>query len=175
MRARRAYLKSQRRCIDCMTRDAFTEMGRARCAECGERHNASVRRASARRSPEQNRERQRRFVARRLGAGLCVLCGKSLDKGKRLCSRCAAKQNRRAVERRRERGGLDRRSEGVCYLCVRPETVPGKRVCAQCYEKLLESQKRAAARSRAEHPWREANRRDLYRRIPRPERATAEE
>lgn len=165
-RERRAYLKNLGRCTECRGQDAYTLNGRSRCAECNARHNERQKQERERRTPEQcERERQRKkdWRRKRLNAGLCVRCGRKVDRKGSLCTRCLVRINGYAREHYREHHiGPRRGDEGVCFVCLKPEVVPGLKVCTACHEQLRVAAEKGRQNQNQNHPWRALNRVDVY-------------
>lgn len=133
-----AYLKEQHRCIKCQKQDAYTLAGRARCFECEEKHKEAVQRCN---TPEKRAEREKRTRDNRRNSGACTACGKMMPVGDdhMTCQSCRAR-NRIKLERYRRRRGavsLQERSSGdMCFNCLSPDVIPGKKVCKSCAERL---------------------------------------
>ena len=119
-----------------------------------------------------DRERQRRLVAARRAAGLCVRCGRApAGKDGGTCESCRQKRRiaeRARAERRREAGSKrvrspegrkaeyrrardraeDRLARGLCGKCGLAPNEPDRRLCAACGERARQRDRARYARAR---------------------------
>lgn len=156
-RARREYLISRKRCVQCAGQDAYTLNGRRLCAECTAKSYA-CNKAYREAHRDLLRKRYRDIRAKRKAAGLCISCGRANDRdGRAECSFCAEKRRRKRIQR--VGTAFPRGSDGLCWQCHHQEAEPDKKLCADCYQRLAERNRRmsAAVHSapgyREAHPW----------------------
>lgn len=154
-----AWLRERKLCVRCKTQDAFTLAGRCYCAECAEIDAQRPRNKQAR------AERKKQKDAERKEKGLCIQCGKPLDRDGVYCRRCVFRINRKRVLKRIDSGiNWPRGDNGYCYTCNKRPHLPGKSVCQICYDQELENLshtyggKGAAATRPESHPFRKAER-----------------
>lgn len=140
MRERRAWLKSLHLCSECGQEDAFTMNGRALCADCAEKNNASCRK-------NYDAEKKRIYYKRRreqcVNDGICTRCKtRKSAEGRKSCPICAARY-RAAWNKKQDIGGRIRRGErfkyGLCYKCggkldgqIKTDG-SASRLCSSCY------------------------------------------
>lgn len=153
-RERIAYLRERNRCVSCTKQDAFTLIGKPRCAECAEKHAEMMRLYRQRKRIEVNQRKKEQYKERS-EAGKCVKCGRKIDReGKKTCSWCAVKQ--REVDGKRVMN-KDRGRNGMCWTCNKEPHEPGEKLCKACHEKMsmvaIENQKYI---NREEHIWRKS-------------------
>lgn len=162
----RAMLKKNHLCHDCKQQDAYTLAGRTYCYDCAEKQRLAKQKA---RQDPAKRERmlaqKREQVARYRAENKCVVCGKRLHRGERVCGICAELQ-RRAV--RKSRNSAPRLPGVRCWQCNKAPCMEGKKLCAECYEKKVEvaceNLKKAQTKN---HPWRKSNQNSVWRNSPR--------
>lgn len=155
----REFWKARERCVECHCRDAFTMAGRALCAVCAEKSRALARKRYEA-TPEKYQERDRRYYDARKAARLCVKCGKPVepDNPRVRCLKCTRKlsaEDRSRNERNRPpEQNWPRGDNGICYICNRRPTLPGRNCCGECYPWLRDNMLAAkAVQNLAAHPW----------------------
>lgn len=131
----RAKRKKAHVCTQCGKEDAYTMMGRSRCADCAEVARKSCEKA--RQDPVKYRKildcnLNKKY--RRKEAGLCPRCGKPTNNGRVHCEECLKKERMRY---KRNKEYVERGEYGKCYICNKREAIPGKRLCEECYERNL--------------------------------------
>lgn len=139
-----AMLKSHHLCTRCKTQDAYTLAGRAVCADCAEKmaEKARERRKTNKRYLELAKQRKRE----RIENGFCPICGKPSDPAGdyKMCAVCRAKYAKQD-EKYRDKVKPDRVRRnaeiGVCMKCCAAPVIPGRKVCADCYTKLVDGLK----------------------------------
>lgn len=138
-------------CTMCGKEDAFTMIGRSRCAECAERQNQNHRK-------NRNREWFLSRYSERKAKGLCVDCGKPAMEGH---VRCAyhydrvSRSTKKWLKHKLESDGVNspRGGNGFCYRCNKQKALPGMKVCQSCYYGLEELRARKKAGHDRNHPW----------------------
>lgn len=134
---RKKWLYEHKMCIDCKSQDAFTLMGKKRCADC-------IEKARKRRS---GREVHRDYW---LEMGLCMVCGNPNDNGEKCCQKCHERfvsMSREAHKFHGQGRNTDHdsnpkmpRSEwvknGFCYICG-DKKQDGIKVCENCHQRLI--------------------------------------
>ena len=124
-------LKTWHFCLDCRQQDAWTFGGHSYCYECSEKRRI---RAREWRKTHKDTKRVDRYNKHK-AEYKCVYCGKELsflDTGV-ACFRCTSKrENKRRSKYEYKRVG------GMCYQCCNAEPLPGKKLCANCYDKNME-------------------------------------
>lgn len=144
-------------CTRCGKIDAYTMGGRSACAECAAVGRANKRLHDA--IPEERQkhyESHRKYQQERREQGLCPTCGRPATPGYSTCPYCRAKHRNYM---RQYRNSFQRGQNGICWLCNKTEAVPGRRVCQDCYEKILVAQEKAVAKVAEmkaggwRHPW----------------------
>ena len=137
LKDRKKWLHEHKLCIDCKTKDAFTLVGKMRCAECAEK--ARIRRSG--------REIPRNQL---IEMGLCFRCGNPNNNGQKVCDNCYehfVKMSREAHKFHGEGRNTDHdrnpkmpRSEwaknGFCYICGE-KAQDGLKVCESCHQRLI--------------------------------------
>lgn len=123
-------------CVSCKKQDAYTLAGRAYCFECNEEKNAKARKRRAENREkyiQKDRERYRSLKEQ----GVCMQCGKPLDRDGVFCKRCNMRRNRRYAKASREEKKINwpRGSNGICWQCNKEPVLNGKRLCKACYDK----------------------------------------
>lgn len=135
------YRKARHKCTVCGTKDAYTEMGRARCGSCAEKHLEAQKKYEKNESEcqiERRNERRREKYAERLAAGVCTRCGKRPQwEGRTVCKNCNARRNRISKKHREKNGVISRDKAAelnLCFRCLKDERVEGYQLCRECYE-----------------------------------------
>lgn len=133
------YLKSIHRCIKCHTRDEHTLSGRTLCAKCAK---AACEYAKKRYTKDEAFRRRKyelhmKYYNERKAKHLCVRCGKETDHRHVYCDECREKDKARRSKKTGER------DPNMCSTCNKAPHLPGYKVCASCYEQILEHQKKA--------------------------------
>lgn len=137
LKERKRQLHKYKLCIDCKCQDAFTLIGKMRCAECADK--ARIRRTG------QEIPRQQRVEM-----GLCFRCGNPNNNGQSICDNChkhfvqmsreAHKFHGEGRKTDHDRNPKMPRSEwvknGFCYLCGEKKQV-GIKVCEDCHSRLI--------------------------------------
>lgn len=137
LKERKRWLHEHKLCIDCKSQDAFTLVGKMRCAECTEK--ARIRR-SKKKIPKKD------YVE----MGLCACCGNTKNNEKNVCDKCHQRffdMSRKARAHHGEGRKTDHdrnpqmpRSEwvknGFCYLCGEKKQY-GIKVCEDCRKRLI--------------------------------------
>jgi hypothetical protein len=128
------WYKEHHICTQCLKETAMP--GRTLCYECAEK---SIERGLAYRTKnrESIRAKSRADYIKRKEKGLCR-CGRPAREGKSLCAICAAKDNKRHIERRHSAGktmplGL-RKELHICLRCEKT-AVEGYCYCAEHLQK----------------------------------------
>ena len=138
-------------CTQCGREDAFTMAGRAKCAECAEKHR--LHQAARLADPVKKKAAADRVKAKkeeRAAAGLCTDCGRPTEPPYRWCPTCRAKGRARHHEAYVfTYRGLD----GTCYMCNKAPAEKGKRLCRECADKCRANLVQAN-RDNADHTWR---------------------
>lgn len=80
------------------------------------------------------KEAQKRYIQKRKNNGLCVLCGKPLDRKGSLCNKCA---KRKAEENRKTREFY--KKNGLCPRCGKNKLFGDEKECLECKEKAYEA------------------------------------
>lgn len=154
-----AWMRQRQVCVRCQTQDAFTLAGKCLCADCAEKESQRSRDKAARTARKTAKDNERK------AAGLCVQCGKTLDRDGIYCRRCVFIKNRNQRRKRIEDGiNWPRGDNGYCYQCNKELRLPGRGVCQKCYDQQLgrlshvyNGQGPAAPRP-DDHPFRQAAR-----------------
>lgn len=138
------YRKALHRCTVCGTRDAYTEMGRARCGSCAEKHLEAQKKHEKVESEEvidRRNKRRRQKYAERIAAGVCTICGKRPQwNGRTVCEICNARRNRIAQKHREKNGSIPREKASalnLCCRCLKAERVEGYQLCRDCLDTWL--------------------------------------
>lgn len=154
MREFREYRKWRHLCVDCGTQDAYTMVGRTRCADCAEKHNAGSRKSWAESSEvrEKKAAAKKAFLAYRRENRLCTVCGDQLPPPPYsfvTCPSCRAENRRRLEEKRREKGVIPAALYplwSLCTICGQPRmegtTAWGGepiKLCQRCYENTVKA------------------------------------
>lgn len=127
-----AFYKGLGICTHCKKEKA--EDGRTLCLAC----KMQNREYKKKYNPEKTRERDRKNREYRKENGLCVNCGARPQQHGLICNKCHST----ILRRQARKPGIpryERVSLGLCYICGKNELVKGKKLCASCYEKRLES------------------------------------
>ena len=138
-------------CTMCGKEDAYTMIGKARCAECAERNNESHRKSQRHREWFRDRYRERKEN------GLCVDCGKPALEGHVRCAYHSGRRNKSTKEwlkRKQEKEGVNfpRGGNGFCYRCNKEKALPGLKVCRSCYSGLEDLRARKKPGHVENHP-----------------------
>lgn len=134
-------------CISCG--EPLDDKRYAKCAACRYINNMYQKKPMTEQQIEASRESNRARYLRLKQMGLCVRCGyRPAIEGKTMCAYCEARRNNGSEQRRRAAGEMpaDMRWDGHrCGQCLSTEVLPGKKLCAKCYEMKLRCIKRAMA------------------------------
>ena len=137
------YLKKQHRCVNCTKQDAYTLAGRARCYECSEKNRNGANKYRNKNKDEVNKKRQKKYASLR-AEHICLRCRKPLsleDYGKHIyCSVCRGKAREYKKSKRIEKGYATqeyRVSGYVCYICCKNPPMEGRKVCKDCYDRIM--------------------------------------
>lgn len=153
-------LKEHHYCVSCRKQDAFTLAGRAHCAECNERANENSRKVLRNpRKMEHRLNQSHKWREKMISERRCVECGRKLPFGwdKRRCPNCNAAMNQKAMYKRRAAGRVSRSdaiSAGLCFLCCKEPSLPEKKMCQTCYNKVIRGLEKARQARGKDHPWR---------------------
>ena len=173
MRETRKWRMERGCCAECGAQDAFTLVGKYRCAECDEKHNGYKRDRAA-----DNEKLKRRREYRRENR-LCTQCGKALSAKYQylMCDSCRARDREKQEARRREKGILSRflyRELGLCMKCGAPRMDGLKawggdeiQLCERCYDNVLKAGKAGRDRALEKHGSTWGNYQDEYERLIR--------
>lgn len=133
------YLKIRGICVACGKNPA--DEGYTTCLVC----RMDIRERGETHKTESKYRHQQWLKRRRdiqYAFGVCVMCGKrDAEDGKSICEYCRKRAAIRSEKKRRENGIFARDSytkDGECYFCRNP-SLPGKKVCAEHYEKCCKS------------------------------------
>lgn len=140
LKERREWLHEHHFCVDCKKQDAFTMMGKWRCAECYEK--AQLRR----------RKLSRVKKADRTELGLCLRCGKPNTTNMEICAECHEHFFAMSAKAHQGQGKPQKKTDhssnppyprkewierGFCFLCGDPQE-KGYKVCANCRQRLIQ-------------------------------------
>lgn len=135
----REYLKRVHRCRDCGRIDAYTLVGKTRCAVCVQK---STERKRVLRDKEMEKEKQREIREKRKAEHKCVYCGKGLAEGYKYatCQKCRSKQAeyQRHYRANKFNSNFPRGANDICYQCNKKTVILGKKLCQECYNKKME-------------------------------------
>ena len=137
LKERREWLHSHHLCVDCKQEDAYTMVGKYRCAECSEK--ARIRK-TGQVVPKQFRGE----------LGLCVNCGGVPVDGLKVCEDCRRHMKEMSRISHKDHGPardtdhsknpkLPRSqwvASGFCYLCGE-KADRGVKVCKECRSRLI--------------------------------------
>lgn len=125
------------RCVSCGKQDAFTMIGKVRCAECSDK-DAELKRKLNEGPAHKEKERLKRIERneQRQANGLCIQCGRKAGGGYKYCPRCRAKDRNR--KRRQRQGKSFARGTILCWQCNKEIPILGHKLCQSCYEKKSE-------------------------------------
>lgn len=71
---------------------------------------------------------------------ICTYCKhEKAVPGKTKCKKCLVKIRTKRQSKRHDIDRSERRSCGICYICGKNPVLPGKGVCAECYDVRLEA------------------------------------
>lgn len=125
-------------CPKCGELDAFTMAGRVLCADCAERAKVNMERM--RNDPEKRSamcKSVKKLKQSRKDAGLCPDCGGNPMQGHVKCVACVRRDR---SYKRKYRGGTKPRGQyGICWTCNKKQVIPDKRLCQECYDKLIKN------------------------------------
>lgn len=154
MRERRAMNRGLGLCVECGCEDAYTMVGRSRCAECAEKHNGYGR------ERRKEYERMKALREERREKRLCTECGRSLPAKAYpyvMCEVCRARSRLRLERKRRELGIAPKTiwaENGLCVRCggrlaasVTKWGGEAVRLCERCYADTV----KASAAGRASY------------------------
>ena len=159
----RKMLHEAHLCVDCKQMDAYTLNGRYKCAVCAEKEAQRKRKWRAENS---NRSREISTKYRQLWSesGRCSRCGHKLPFGYtyKMCERCRKQTSRNNEERRwaENPDRIKRGTPGICWLCVKRPVMEGKKICRECYDRILPislQNIKKAQENNKEHFWRRLN------------------
>ena len=97
------------------------------------------------------RNKQRYYGCRE--KGLCVSCGwRPAENGKVRCSMCLSNLNKNKKKKKGVISNQARHDDNHCSMCCKEtELKNGRRVCSECYEKLLVNISKARAANISKH------------------------
>lgn len=132
----RKLLKKAHLCRECKKQDAFTLAGHTLCAECRAR-NTELRAKTRKNNPQHERDIAKKRYYERKKQGICANCGKRKpEKDRSLCKVCITKANKkRALEAYAKR--CEAEYKKLCAICKSSPRIKEKRVCENCYKKLI--------------------------------------
>ena len=144
-------LKAMKRCVCCGKQDAYTLVGRWRCAECSEK-NAQYAFKWQREHPEETKTRQKNYYEKRKANRICVLCGNPLPPERKAvsCKRCSVKY---AEYKRQERLRKNETSPlysfveqhpDMCTRCRKAPRYKNFKLCEACYNHNVSASHKAA-------------------------------
>lgn len=135
----REYLKAIHRCRDCKKIDAYTLMGRTRCADCVAKETERKRIS---RNKDKEAEKQKKIREKRKEEHRCVYCGTKLNEEYRYatCNKCRNKQTeyQRTYKAKKFNSNFPRGANSICFQCNKKPVIEGKKLCQECYEKKIE-------------------------------------
>ena len=157
----REYCKERHICYQCKQKDAYTMNGHLLCADCTEKQNARCRKWME--NPENKKKQNARVKEikdKRRAEHKCIRCGKQIDENDnhKYCGICRFKERQRYY-RKSERPA---RVYGVvCWMCNKKPVADGRKVCEECYEKLVKTCKENLFNEdgthkyqmKEDHPW----------------------
>lgn len=140
-----ATQKSMQRCVQCGKQDAYTLNGHPYCADCSEYRREYYKKRSKKpevmaHAKEYQNARRKEFKDK----GLCPICGRKSTPPYVCCKKCRAKYRAKAREAKKAYVFDDT----VCKRCHNHPRLEGKKLCAECYEKMMLVQKAGAAARR---------------------------
>jgi len=135
------FYKSIGICPSCRKYSAVP--GRVYCEVCTEqqryeeekRYSKPIKRN---RRKESNKKRYDRYKAE----GKCIYCGKPKEGNFTGCPKCIKKRKIQRAIRNEKKEGIERSelpNYGICYTCCKNPVMEGKRLCAACYGRSMES------------------------------------
>lgn len=132
-RSNNDYRKKIGICVRCGKNRA--EPNRVLCYECaGKEADDYIEKGRTDDERERDRNRKRDLAEHRLQNGICPRCGKYPSMYGGECKKCRAYARRYRESHRDGISRSERRSYGICYICGKEMTIPGKGVCKKCYE-----------------------------------------
>lgn len=145
-----AFCKEKRLCTACQSKDAYTMIGRSLCASCASK-SATYKREHS--DPAKRSAQRKELRLKHIANHECTVCGRRLSDQYlyKTCEYCRAKKRRSWLKKDRV---LDRGSLGVCYTCNKNQTIPGKGLCQECYNRQIPiALKALQAIDKNKHPW----------------------
>ena len=129
----RRLLKKWHICPDCKEQDAWTFGGHTYCYECNEKRNGIAREWRKTHNKQTNVKRKERYAMLR-EQHRCTRCGRELpvNDSHANCVWCRKKQSNK-----RKRDYEYKRIGGICYQCCKSAPMPGRKLCAQCYDRNM--------------------------------------
>lgn len=127
------YCTKHHICHNCYTKDAFTENGRALCAECTQKANEYKRLHT---NKQHRNELRKELRKKRIENHECAECGTKLadDYSYKTCQKCREKKRRAYLKQ--HPNAFTRGKIGLCWLCNKKPMYEDKKTCKECYEKL---------------------------------------
>lgn len=173
-------------CVSCGEEDAYTMNGRSECAECNAARMERYRERWARSAEMREKSKQAHALRynERKEQHRCTQCGKplSVTRSTQVCKRCRIMFSNAQKKSLHKRGGISRDEAqyyNLCYMCLKKEPLSGRKMCEECYKKIVENSiKGRAAVDTKNHIWRrlEAQRYcEVRERYGRQEKPTSQE
>ena len=152
-REHKKWLAEHHFCIMCGKNKAVP--GKKHCYECCEKARKKKKNRSKETRERYNAAAKKKYYELK-EQGICVQCRKHPTNGTALCAYCLGITRAKHKEYRLEKGILPRCLMGdghSCYNCGK-ESLPGKKVCKDCYDKLCANLVKArAALDGKPHKW----------------------
>ena len=153
-KAKKEYLRTNKRCTKCQRQDAYTLNGRLLCAECAQKANEYNK---SKRDKAKAAERQKSNYNLLKEKGICTRCGKrKAENGITVCSICREKLRQMRSDERRKKGIFPKGESGYCARCNKEKAIEGKKVCKSCYDYLYKHIK-SISHNTINHKWRDYN------------------
>ena len=132
------YRKLNHRCVRCNTKDAFTLVGKTRCARCAEIVNENAKRYQEKHREEITRKKKESYQ-KAAEAGLCPRCKKRpIGKSKTgWCEYCVAERRKMQNAREHKNGRISNeqvKALGLCWRCRKNPAAEGSGYCTSCLE-----------------------------------------
>lgn len=143
---RYAWLKAHHVCV-CCAQEAAYKTG-VLCRACRARQNASNAEYKRRhpKTQEEIRKQNGKILdlrQQRKDSRCCPMCGRPVGDGHVHCAHCRARMRQYYQNHRKQKH--DRISReigmelGLCCWCLREQALPGRKLCAACYDKAVKS------------------------------------
>lgn len=123
--ARKEVLKAAGLCTVCRKKKSKSRINKSVCAKCAKRSDQWQK---------SNKEKRKawfeQWKSKRLGSGVCVVCGVDNPNGKQSCENCIQRGVQQSKELRSKRV-----SKGICYFCGIDPCKKGQGRCENCARK----------------------------------------